>query len=196
MLDGLSGDDLRAGCGRSRPNYAKLQTSCHLPLPPPSRPATLLDPAPLSQLPPPPTHPSPPLIQACHRLDQWTTGIVVMSRNKEASKAFKRALQDRKAGLVKTYKALTAAPVPVGPLQHHVYDGPFNEGAPVLGGGNLRPRGPRLLSASQHARWRVCKLDVKECKVGGVGCGWVGGVGCGLQASDQWLLQRGGAVGL
>ncbi|KAG2449338.1 hypothetical protein HYH02_005493 [Chlamydomonas schloesseri] len=102
-------------------------------------------------------------LEVCHRLDQWTTGVVVLSRHKAANKEFKRSLQDREAGLIKTYKALTYSPVPLGPLEHHMYDGPFNEGAPVLGGGNLRPRGPRLLSTTPHARWRACKLEVTQC---------------------------------
>ncbi|EFJ49113.1 hypothetical protein VOLCADRAFT_90418, partial [Volvox carteri f. nagariensis] len=103
-------------------------------------------------------------LEVCHRLDQWTTGVVVLSRTKEANKAFKRSLQDREAGLIKTYKGLTYSPVPLGTLEHYMYDGPFNEGAPVLGGGNLRPRGPRLLSRTAHARWRLCRLDVRECR--------------------------------
>ncbi|KAG2433378.1 hypothetical protein HXX76_008439 [Chlamydomonas incerta] len=102
-------------------------------------------------------------LEVCHRLDQWTTGVVVLSRTKDANREFKRSLMDREAGLIKTYKALTYSPVPLGPLEHHMYDGPFNEGSPVLGGGNLRPRGPRLLSTSAHPRWRACKLEVVEC---------------------------------
>ncbi|GLC36441.1 hypothetical protein PLESTB_000148300 [Pleodorina starrii] len=115
-----------------------------------------------------------PGLEVCHRLDQWTTGIVVLSRTKEANKAFKRSLQDREAGLIKTYKALTYSAVPLGPLEHHMYDGPFNEGAPVLAGGNLRARGPRLLSRTAHERWRMCRLDVRECKEHRGALNWYG----------------------
>ncbi|GFR52634.1 hypothetical protein Agub_g15225, partial [Astrephomene gubernaculifera] len=104
-------------------------------------------------------------LEVCHRLDQWTTGLVVLSRHKAANTAFKRALQDREPGLTKTYKALSYCAPPPGPLQHHMYDGPFNEAATVLGpGGNLPPRGPRLLSACAHERWRLCRLVVRECR--------------------------------
>ncbi len=71
-------------------------------------------------------------------------------------------------GLAKTYRALTHGSVPLGPMAHHMYDGPFSAGAPVLGGGTLRPRGLRLLSGTAHAGWTVCELVVGECKVGGV----------------------------
>ncbi|KXZ43935.1 hypothetical protein GPECTOR_77g31 [Gonium pectorale] len=105
-----------------------------------------------------------PGLEVCHRLDQWTTGVVMLSRNKQANKDFKRSLQDREAGLLKTYKALSYSAVPLGPLEHHMYDGPFNEGAPVLGGGTLRARGPRLLSRTAHERWQLCRLTVRDCK--------------------------------
>ncbi len=102
--------------------------------------------------------------------------MLVLSRNKQANKEFKRALEAREPGLAKTYRALTHGSVPLGPMTHHMYDGPFNAGAPVLGGGTLKPRGPRLLSGSAHAGWKVCELVVEECKVGGV---WVR-ARCGL----------------
>ncbi|KAG2491698.1 hypothetical protein HYH03_010065 [Edaphochlamys debaryana] len=105
-----------------------------------------------------------PELEVCHRLDQWTTGIVVLSRTKDANRAFKRSLEDRADGLIKTYRALTYAPVPLGPREHHMYDGPFNRAASVLGGGDLPPRGPRLLSEHPHTRWRRCALTVHECR--------------------------------
>lgn len=106
--------------------------------------------------------------QVCHRLDAWTTGVLVLSRSKAANREFKRSLELREPGVAKAYKALTTAPVPLGRLEHYMYDGPFNAGAPVLGGGSLPPRGPRLLSAWPHAGWKLCALTVVECKVGGV----------------------------
>ncbi|PNW78059.1 hypothetical protein CHLRE_10g462600v5 [Chlamydomonas reinhardtii] len=33
-------------------------------------------------------------LEVCHRLDQWTTGVVVLSRHKAANKEFKRSLQN------------------------------------------------------------------------------------------------------
>ncbi len=144
----------------------------------------------------------------------------MLSRHKEANRTFKRALQERDE-LRKHYKALTLSPVPLGVLEHHMYDGeeilrslptcgvwnstckgplrlpsscltcvagatatptvhpascaacaagPFNQQATVLGGGNLPPRGPRLLSSQEHAHkgWRACKLEVLHCRASGV----------------------------
>lgn len=58
----------------------------------------------------------------CHRLDQWTTGVLVLSRTKDANRTFKRALEDRTA-VSKTYKALTCAPVALGTLEHYMFNG-------------------------------------------------------------------------
>ncbi|MEW5300742.1 MAG: hypothetical protein WDW36_003651 [Sanguina aurantia] len=51
-------------------------------------------------------------LEACHRLDQFTTGVLLLSRTKEANRKLKRAMQARE--MSKTYKALTMQPVPLG----------------------------------------------------------------------------------
>lgn len=60
--------------------------------------------------------------QVCHRLDQYTTGVLVMSRTKDGNRVFKDALMAR-TGMSKTYKALTTKPVPLGVLEHYMYNG-------------------------------------------------------------------------
>jgi len=183
-------------------------------------------------------------LEVCHRLDMWTTGLLVLSRTKDANREFKAALQqlslappggsgaqqeqagssrsgaddngaphsdgangsgvassismsghDAAAtttssngaggdssgssssssggrGIVKTYRALTWEPVPLGRLVHYMYDGPLNEGSPVLGGGNLKPRGPKLLSQHAHDSWKECVLEVLECREAPEAASW------------------------
>lgn len=177
-----------------------------------------------------------------HRLDLWTTGVLVLCRSKVATAAFMGALQgrseaansagssgasaignssaanarisqtgaasergppaaaDRSAagsnaagdaagsrdvstsgrvntgssnsatgGIVKVYKALTRSRVPLGVLEHYMYDGPLGDGLVVMRGGSLATR-PRLLAvdacegAATSGMWKVCLLDVMDCR--------------------------------
>ncbi len=50
-------------------------------------------------------------------------------------------------------------------LLHWMYDGQY-DAAPVIGGGNLRQRGPRLLSTHAHPGWKLCDMEVTRCEVG------------------------------
>jgi hypothetical protein len=66
--------------------------------------------------------------------------------------------------LTKSHQSLQFVLHPVLQCRSVQYDGPFNQGAPVLCGGNLSPRGPRLLSHTHHQGWRECRLQVLSCQ--------------------------------
>ncbi len=66
---------------------------------------------------------------------------------------------------MKTYKVLTSQPLQPGPLEHWMHDGPWGESVPVVKGRPLWARGPRLLSQEALPGWKLCQLEVLECRV-------------------------------
>ena len=133
-----------------------------------------------------------PGLEACHRLDTFTTGLVVLSKTKESNRSFKALLSSTSALLsstsallsstsaddgshspplkirkvTKVYEAVTFKPVDLGIMTHFMFDGPFDQRQRVLNNGRslLRPRGPRLLSHHELPGWKKCQLRVLECK--------------------------------
>jgi 23S rRNA-/tRNA-specific pseudouridylate synthase len=114
-----------------------------------------------------------PGLEVCHRLDTWTSGLVILAKNKASNRRMKELLsagsQDSSSSgerkLCKIYQAVTSQPVGLGVLSHYMFDGPFDEGQRVLNGGRylLKTRGPRLLSNHPHPKWKKCQLEVTEC---------------------------------
>jgi hypothetical protein len=103
-----------------------------------------------------------PALQQTRHL-RCTAGIIVLANNSAALARFHRALEAR-AAMTKTYKVLTWRPLPLGPLQHYMYDGPFGEAVDLVKGRPLWPRGPRLLSKQALPGWKECQLEVLGCR--------------------------------
>lgn len=118
-----------------------------------------------------------PGIEVCHRLDAWTSGLVILSKTKECNRKMKEILaggpcvssgssssQDVRM-INKIYQAVTYDPVALGVVTHFMFDGPFDENQRVLDEGRslLKPRGPRLLSNHPLPRWKKCQLEILDC---------------------------------
>ncbi|KAJ7516872.1 hypothetical protein O6H91_21G002400 [Diphasiastrum complanatum] len=108
-----------------------------------------------------------PLI-VTHQLDTCTEGCIVLAKTNEFSSKFHQLLRTRQ--VEKHYRALAAAPVPVGRISHF-----------------MRPDryAPRILSKEPYAGWHLCELEVFDCEqivwpsakaeenFGIQSCGWV-----------------------
>lgn len=133
-----------------------------------------------------------------------TAGIIVLAKNSAALARFHRALEGR-AAMTKTYKVLTWRPLPLGPLHHYMYDGPFGEAVDLVKGRPLWPRGPRLLSEQELPGWKECQLEVLSCRPEPAALAWwqqqqhvvpaagPAAQGCGATTADDGAMAAGGA---
>jgi len=134
-------------------------------------------------------------LQLCHRLDTWTSGVLVLARHPAAAARFSEALRGGRdsngsgggnggggggAFSEKTYLALTRGkPAAAGgpPLVAHMYDGPWGDSVSAAGGMPLGARGPRILAAADpHSGGGG----------GGGGGGNGGGGGAGTKLGRSW----------
>lgn len=86
-------------------------------------------------------------LKTTHQIDNCTEGCVVLARTKEYCSVFHAKIRDKK--VKKLYLALAAAPVSVGVITHYM--------RPV----NIAPR---LISEDFISGWRLCQLEVLECR--------------------------------
>jgi 23S rRNA-/tRNA-specific pseudouridylate synthase len=105
-------------------------------------------------------------LQLCHRLDTWTSGVLVLARHRDAAARFAEALkggggeeeeeEGEKGGggggssapfTQKTYLALVRGRPEERVLVGWMHDGPWGDRVDVVGGAPLAARGPRLLAA-------------------------------------------------
>ncbi len=72
-----------------------------------------------------------------------------------------------------------------------MYDGPFGSGAPVLLGGTLLPRGPRLLAHDALPGYKRCELVVLACRPAPpTAAAWLAGRGSLAGAEDAQQLHE------
>ncbi|GLJ26201.1 hypothetical protein SUGI_0502760 [Cryptomeria japonica] len=86
-------------------------------------------------------------LRTTHQLDNCTEGCVVLSKTVEFCAEFHTKLREKQ--VKKLYLALTAAPVPPGKISHYMCPDNF---------------APRILSKEPFEGWRLCQLEVLECK--------------------------------
>lgn len=82
-------------------------------------------------------------ILVTHRLDVATQGLLILAKNKNAQAAINKAFA--KGRVNKSYRALTAKPIPEGLHTHYI---------------NPETRVPREISDQPHNDWWECKLEV------------------------------------
>ncbi|KAJ9689645.1 hypothetical protein PVL29_012369 [Vitis rotundifolia] len=86
-------------------------------------------------------------LRTTHQIDNCTEGCVVLARTKEYCSVFHGKIREKK--VKKLYRALAAAPMPIGIVTHYM--------RPV----NIAPR---LISEDFIKGWFLCQLEVLECK--------------------------------
>nr|XP_010938616.1 RNA pseudouridine synthase 6, chloroplastic [Elaeis guineensis] len=86
-------------------------------------------------------------LKTTHQIDNCTEGCVVLARTKEFCSIFHGMIREKQ--VKKFYRALAAAPVPVGIISHYMR--PVNVA-------------PRLVSEESIGGGHLCQLEVLECK--------------------------------
>ncbi|XP_042434950.1 RNA pseudouridine synthase 6, chloroplastic-like [Zingiber officinale] len=86
-------------------------------------------------------------LRTTHQIDNCTEGCVVFARTKDFCSEFHSMIREKQVR--KLYRALAAAPVPIGIITHY-----------------MRPTNvaPRLVSEDPIGGWHLCQLEVLECK--------------------------------
>ncbi|KAL5730863.1 hypothetical protein ACHQM5_003649 [Ranunculus cassubicifolius] len=85
-------------------------------------------------------------LKTTHQIDNCTEGCVVLARTKEYCSVFHGKIREK--AVKKLYRALAAAPVPLGIITHYMR--PVNVA-------------PRLVSKDFHRGWYLCQLEILEC---------------------------------
>jgi 23S rRNA-/tRNA-specific pseudouridylate synthase len=86
-------------------------------------------------------------LKTTHQIDNCTEGCVVFARTKEYCSVFHTKIRNKE--VKKLYRALAAAPLPIGIISHY-----------------MRPKNmaPRLVAEDSIQGWHLCQLEVLECK--------------------------------
>ncbi|XP_051133663.1 RNA pseudouridine synthase 6, chloroplastic [Andrographis paniculata] len=86
-------------------------------------------------------------LRTTHQIDNCTEGCVVLARTKEYCSVFHGKIREK--NVKKLYRALAAAPVPIGVITHYMR--PINIA-------------PRLVSEDLVSGWHLCQLEVLDCR--------------------------------
>ncbi|CAN8231072.1 unnamed protein product [Cochlearia groenlandica] len=86
-------------------------------------------------------------LKTTHQIDNCTEGCVIFAKTKEYCSVFHTKIRHKE--VKKLYRALAAAPLPIGIISHYMR--PVN-------------MAPRLVSEDLIKGWHLCQLEVLDCK--------------------------------
>lgn len=121
-------------------------------------------------------------LRAAHRLDEGTSGVLVLAKSSAAAARFQRLMTDR-SKVKKHYRCATVAQPPLGVMEHYVLQGERFRGSPKA----TVPVPQGTLQAAH------CKLEVQSVAPVQLAAGCAGSDGCSYAYESVILLHTGRA---